>query len=111
MQPGNIVALKLAGQQQITRPTTLKAAAADFAAILVNQLLKHAWNAQGFLSGGPQARAFYDQLTWEYSRVMTRKSGFGIAQMIHRSLEKSVGAYRHQATGEIKDKLHEEHNG
>ena len=67
------------------RPT-LKQAAGDFAAIFTHELLKHAWKARGMLSGGREAEAFYDQLSWEYSRVLAHRDSATLTSLIIKSL-------------------------
>jgi hypothetical protein len=66
---------------------SLKKAATDFAAIFYQKLLKHAWKGRGLLSGGPEARTFYDQLSWEYARVLVQRNERGVAHMIMKSLQ------------------------
>ncbi len=70
-----------------TGKPTLEEAATDFAAVFYQKLLKHAWKAGGFLSGGPEAQSFYDQLSWEYARVLAKRSDRGVADMIMKSLQ------------------------
>lgn len=87
-------------QQALQQQASLKEAVSDFAAIFVQKLMKHAFKAKGFMSGGPQAQAFYDQLGWEYSRHLAKRNDFGITGMIMKSLggEAAHGQDAHDAS-------------
>jgi hypothetical protein len=76
---------------------TLVEAASEFAAIFSQELLKQAWKAGGFLSGGREAQAFYDQLSWEYSRIIARRQKAGLTDLVVKSLEGPGSAARASA--------------
>ena len=67
----------------------LKAVAQDFAALFLHTLLRHAFRPQEFPGGGPEQEAFYDQLSWEYARLLARRNDAGISKLILRSLERN----------------------
>jgi Rod binding domain-containing protein len=81
---------------------TLGEAAAEFAAIFTQTLLKEAWQARGFLSGGREAQAFYDQLSWEYSRILARRNDAGIAAMVVKAIAPAATATAAAAPSETK---------
>lgn len=86
MELGNVTALDSARAGRMTPPRDLKEASRDFAALFCQKLLATAWNGQGFLSGGQQAEAFYDLLTWQYARAIAERDGMGVGPMLYRSL-------------------------
>ena len=69
------------------KPRTLREAAQEFAAIFTQQLLKFAFKAEGFLSGGKEVQGFYDQLSWEYAKLIAKRNDGGITKLILRSLD------------------------
>lgn len=89
MQINTPSALPQAGTVDGGRRPTLEQAASDFAAVFCQKLMKHAWKARGMMSGGKEAQAFYDQLSWEYGRIMAHRDNAGLTKMIVKSLQKT----------------------
>ncbi len=76
---------------------SLEKAAGDFAAVFAQKLLKYAFKAKGFMGGGSQSQAFYDQLSWQYARVMGSGNQFGMKNMIMAALgEGAEKTYKQQ---------------
>ncbi len=71
------------------RVRDLRQAAQQFAALFLHTLLRQAFRPQEFPGGGgPAQEAFYDQLNWEYARVLAQRNDAGIAKLVLRSLHK-----------------------
>ena len=109
MEIGNVTALTDARAPRMSPPRDLREASRDFAALFCQKLLATAWNGQGFLSGGQQAEAFYDLLTWQYARAIAERDGFGVGPMLYRAL----GGEEKDAAQALNDKdvSNEEPNG
>jgi peptidoglycan hydrolase FlgJ len=66
-----------------------RAAAQDFEAVFLNQMMSHMFTGigdQGPLGGGPGAGVWRSFLTDEYAKSFARAGGIGIADDVYRSL-------------------------
>jgi len=70
----------------------LKEVAADFEAIFINQVLKSMRRTvpkDKMFYGGLKQDIFEDMLYNEYSKIMSKREGFGIKEMIYRFLKQN----------------------
>ena len=77
-----------AGKLPVTGKAKARAAAQDFEAVFLNSMLQPMFNGvnEGPYSGGHAANVWQSFLTDEYSKMIAKKGGVGIADHVYRSL-------------------------
>jgi Rod binding domain-containing protein len=67
----------------------LRKTAQDFEALFLSQMMQHMFagiRTDGMFGGGAGEEAFRDMLTQEYSKVMAKAGGIGVASQVMREM-------------------------
>jgi Rod binding domain-containing protein len=81
------------GKTAVSEREKLKDACNDFEAIFIKQMLnamRKTVHKTGLMEGGMAEDIFEDMLHDEYSQVMAKSGGFGVADMLFRQFKDSV---------------------